>query len=97
MAKFRITNIDEDKNHVTFDILIEGDVIHSDTRGDLDITNVDHLKAQLSDYAIAIADDYRATRKQSQKVKALVGKEVQAKSPEERALDPVEEDVAKEA
>ena len=55
MAKYKITNINEAKGHVTFQVTTDaGAVILTDTRGDLPIEDKDAVDAELSRFALSV-------------------------------------------
>lgn len=57
MAKYKITNIDEVKGHVTFQVLDGSTVVMTDTRCDLPIGDKEAVDAILSEFANAVVAD----------------------------------------
>lgn len=57
MAKYKITNIDEVKGHITFQVLDGTTVVMTDTRCDLPVDNKEEVDAILSDFANAVVAD----------------------------------------
>lgn len=55
---FEITNIDTELNHVSFNVLNNGDVILTDKRCDLPIDDEDAMNAELDRFSIIVIDDY---------------------------------------
>ena len=55
---FEITNIDTDLNHVSFNVLNNGDVILTDKRCDLTIDDEEAMNAELDRFSIIVIDDY---------------------------------------
>lgn len=55
---FEITNIDTELNHVSFNVLNNGDVILTDKRCDLTIDDEDAMNAELDRFSIIVIDDY---------------------------------------
>ena len=55
---FEITNIDTELNHVSFNVLNDGDVILTDKRCDLTIDDEDAMNAELDRFSIIVIDDY---------------------------------------
>lgn len=87
-VKYKITQIDEEKGHVTFQVIIDGSVVQSDTRCDLPINDVDAVKAELERYAQSVSADYVGPEVDP-KLEALVGK-AQEVVVEEPAVEPAE-------
>lgn len=56
MAKYKITNIDE-QGKVTFQVLSGTTVVMEDTRGDLPVESKEEVDAILSDFANAVVAD----------------------------------------
>lgn len=57
MAKYKITNIDEAKGHITFQVLDGTTVVMTDTRQDLPVDNKEEVDKILSDFANAVVAD----------------------------------------
>lgn len=57
MAKYKITNIDEAKGHITFQVLDGTTVVMTDTRQDLPIGDKEAVDVILSDFANAVVAD----------------------------------------
>jgi hypothetical protein len=55
---FEITNINTELNHVSFNVLNNGDVILTDKRCDLTIDDEDAMNAELDRFSIIVIDDY---------------------------------------
>jgi hypothetical protein len=55
---FEITNIDTELNHVSFNVLNDGDVILTDKRCDLTIDDEEAMNAELDRFSIIVIDDY---------------------------------------
>lgn len=55
---FEITNINTELNHVSFNVLNDGDVILTDKRCDLTIDDEDAMNAELDRFSIIVIDDY---------------------------------------
>lgn len=55
---FEITNIDTELNHVSFNVLNNGDVILTDKRCDLTIDDENAMNAELDRFSIIVIDDY---------------------------------------
>jgi hypothetical protein len=55
---FEITNIDTELNHVSFNVLNNGDVILTDKRCDLTIDDEEAMNAELDRFSIIVIDDY---------------------------------------
>lgn len=55
---FEITNIDTELNHVSFNVLNNGDVILTDKRCDLPIDDEEAMNAELDRFSIIVIDDY---------------------------------------
>lgn len=55
---FEITNIDTELNHVSFNVLNNGDVILTDKRCDLPIDDEDAMNAELDRFSLIVIDDY---------------------------------------
>jgi hypothetical protein len=55
---FEITNINTELNHVSFNVLNDGDVILTDKRCDLPIDDEDAMNAELDRFSIIVIDDY---------------------------------------
>lgn len=55
---FEITNIDTELNHVSFNVLNDGDVILTDKRCDLTIDDEDAMNAELDRFSLIVIDDY---------------------------------------
>jgi len=55
---FEITNINTDLNHVSFNVLNDGDVILTDKRCDLTIDDEEAMNAELDRFSIIVIDDY---------------------------------------
>lgn len=55
---FEITNIDTELNHVSFNVLNNGDVILTDKRCDLTIDDEDAMNAELDRFSLIVIDDY---------------------------------------
>jgi hypothetical protein len=55
---FEITNIDTELNHVSFNVLNDGDVILTDKRCDLTIDDEDAMNAELDRFSIIVIEDY---------------------------------------
>lgn len=71
--QYKITQIDEEKNHVTFQVIIDGKVVQTDTRCDLPLNDVDVVKDELDRYSKKVALDY-VPQEVDPKLEALVGK-----------------------
>lgn len=84
MAKYKITNIDEVKKHVTFEVYDDKDSkVYTDTRGDLPLHSKEEVHAALSDFAIAIVKDSKTTETDPE-VTDMKGKMNTAETKEER-------------
>lgn len=59
MAQYKITDIDEAKGHISFQVISGGSVIMTDTRQDLPIDNKEEVDKILSDFAAAVEADYQ--------------------------------------
>jgi hypothetical protein len=55
---FEITNINTELNHVSFNVLNDGDVILTDKRCDLTIDDEDAMNAELDRFSIIVIEDY---------------------------------------
>jgi hypothetical protein len=55
---FEITNINTELNHVSFNVLNDGDVILTDKRCDLTIDDEEAMNAELDRFSIIVIDDY---------------------------------------
>jgi len=55
---FEITNINAELNHVSFNVLNNGDVILTDKRCDLTIDDEDAMNAELDRFSIIVIEDY---------------------------------------
>jgi hypothetical protein len=55
---FEITNINTELNHVSFNVLNNGDVILTDKRCDLTIDDEDAMNAELDRFSIIVIEDY---------------------------------------
>jgi hypothetical protein len=55
---FEITNIDTELNHVSFNVLNNGDVILTDKRCDLTIDDEDAMNAELDRFSLIVIEDY---------------------------------------
>ena len=55
---FEITNINTELNHVSFNVLNNGDVILTDKRCDLTIDDEEAMNAELDRFSIIVIDDY---------------------------------------
>jgi hypothetical protein len=55
---FEITNINTELNHVSFNVLNDGDVILTDKRCDLPIDNEEAMNAELDRFSIIVIEDY---------------------------------------
>lgn len=55
---FEITNIDTELNHVSFNVLNNGDVILTDKRCDLPIDDEEAMNAELDRFSLIVIDDY---------------------------------------
>lgn len=55
---FEITNIDTELNHVSFNVLNNGDVILTDKRCDLTIDDEEAMNAELDRFSLIVIDDY---------------------------------------
>lgn len=55
---FEITNIDTELNHVSFNVLNDGDVILTDKRCDLTIDDEEAMNAELDRFSLIVIDDY---------------------------------------
>ena len=55
---FEITNIDTELNHVSFNVLNDGDVILTDKRCDLPIDDEEAMNAELDRFSLIVIDDY---------------------------------------
>lgn len=55
---FEITNIDTELNHVSFNVLNNGDVILTDKRCDLPIDDEEAMNAELDRFSIIVIEDY---------------------------------------
>ena len=55
---FEITNIDTELNHVSFNVLNDGDVILTDKRCDLPIDDEEAMNADLDRFSLIAIDDY---------------------------------------
>lgn len=74
MSKYKITNIDSVKGHVTFESQRDnGTVIKTDTRGDLPLDDKVALDAILSAYANAVEADVTSVKTVAPEITAMVG------------------------
>ena len=55
---FEITNINTELNHVSFNVLNNGDVILTDKRCDLTIDDEEAMNAELDRFSLIVIDDY---------------------------------------
>jgi len=55
---FEITNINTELNHVSFNVLNNGDVILTDKRCDLTIDDEEAMNAELDRFSIIVIEDY---------------------------------------
>ena len=55
---FEITYIDTELNHVSFNVLNDGDVILTDKRCDLPIDDEEAMNAELDRFSLIVIDDY---------------------------------------
>jgi hypothetical protein len=55
---FEITNINTELNHVSFNVLNNGDVILTDKRCDLTIDDEDAMNAELDRFSLIVIEDY---------------------------------------
>lgn len=55
---FEITSIDTELNHVSFNVLNNGDVILTDKRCDLTIDDEEAMNAELDRFSLIVIDDY---------------------------------------
>ena len=55
---FEITNINTELNHVSFNVLNNGDVILTDKRCDLPIDDEEAMNAELDRFSLIVIDDY---------------------------------------
>lgn len=55
---FEITSIDTELNHVSFNVLNNGDVILTDKRCDLPIDDEEAMNAELDRFSLIVIDDY---------------------------------------
>ena len=55
---FEITYIDTELNHVSFNVLNNGDVILTDKRCDLPIDDEEAMNAELDRFSLIVIDDY---------------------------------------
>ena len=97
MAKYKITNIDEVKGHITFQVLDGTTVVMTDTRCDLPIENTDEVNAKeavdaiLSDFANKVVADQPTVKAVDPELTKIVNKAQEAKISVEVAVDePVE-------
>jgi hypothetical protein len=73
MSKYKITNIDEAKGLVTFQVLNKtGAVLLTDTRSDLPIEDKDAVDVILTDFSKLVAQDAKQSRKADAKLLAIV-------------------------
>lgn len=80
MAKYKITNIDSTKGHVSFQVMKnDGTVLHTETRCDLPIEDKGATDAELSRYANQIVAANKAARQADSALTAIVGQEQTAK------------------
>jgi hypothetical protein len=55
---FEITYINTELNHVSFNVLNNGDVILTDKRCDLTIDDEDAMNAELDRFSLIVIEDY---------------------------------------
>jgi hypothetical protein len=55
---FEITNINTELNHVSFNVLNNGDVILTDKRCDLTIDDEEAMNAELDRFSLIVIEDY---------------------------------------
>jgi len=79
MAKYKITNIDEAKGHITFQVLDGTTVVMTDTRCDLPIGDKEQVDAILSDFANAVVAD-QSTVEVDPELTKIVNKAQEAKT-----------------
>lgn len=85
MAKYKITNIDEVKGHITFQVLDGTTVVMTDTRCDLPLANTDEVNAKeavdtiLSEFANAVVADQPAVKAVDPELTKIVNKAQEAK------------------
>lgn len=79
MAKYKITNIDEQTGKVTFEVLSGNTVIMRDTRQDLPVDSKEEVDRILSDFATAVEADYVASIEVDPELTKIVNKAQDAK------------------
>jgi len=73
MAKYKITNIDEEKGLVTFQVLNKtGAILLTDTRSDLPIEDKDAVDVIVTAFSKLVAQDAKQSRKADAKLLAIV-------------------------
>lgn len=80
MAKYKITNIDEAKGHITFQVLDGTTVVMTDTRCDLPIDNKEEVDTILSEFANAVVADQPAVKAVDPELTKIVNKAQEAKT-----------------
>jgi len=73
MAKYKITNIDEVKGHVTFQVLDGAKVILTDTRCDLPIDDKEAVDVELSRFANEVVGSTKESLKTDTALTEIVG------------------------
>lgn len=88
MAKYKITNIDE-QGKVTFQVLSGTTVVMEDTRQDLPVESKEEVDKILSDFANAVEADFVSTVTVDPELTKIVNKAQEAKV-SEQVSEPVE-------
>lgn len=81
MAKYKITAIDEALGHISFNIIVGGNVVLSDTRCDLPIDDMEAVKAELERVTLIHAEAVKNARKTDVKFAAIMGKAQEVVAP----------------
>ena len=58
MANYEVTATDETKGHISFDVLLNGDIILSDTRCDVSLDDLEAQDAELTRFSAIVIEDY---------------------------------------
>jgi hypothetical protein len=59
MANYEVTATDETKGHISFDVLLDGDIILSDTRCDVPLDDLDAQDTELTRFSDVVIADYQ--------------------------------------
>lgn len=57
---YEVTGTDETKGHISFDVLLDGEIILSDTRCDVPLDDLDAQDAELTRFASIVIEDLGA-------------------------------------